>query len=65
MASGIDCMDSCVDLFDSILFFVQLSFGIQYIASKFGISPEQVRDVKKLVGRSRRKIYKEIRDNVC
>jgi hypothetical protein len=38
---------------------------IQYIASKFGISPEQVRDVKKLVGRSRRKIYKEIRDNVC
>lgn len=38
---------------------------IQYIASKFGIYPEQVRDVKKKVGRSRLRIYKEIRENVC
>jgi hypothetical protein len=35
------------------------------IAKKFGIEPEQVKDVKKLVGKSHRKICKEIRDNVC
>lgn len=33
---------------------------IQYIATKFGITPEEVRAVKKSVGRSRRKVYKEI-----
>lgn len=37
---------------------------IQYIASKFGIYPEQVRDAKKAIGRSRRKLYAYIRENI-
>jgi len=35
---------------------------IQYIASKFAIKPEKVREIKKLVGKSRQKIYNYIKN---
>ena len=38
---------------------------LRYIANKFSIEVEQVRDVKKKVGRGRKAVYKEIRENVC
>lgn len=36
---------------------------IQYIASKFKIKPDKVRQAKKAVGKSRNKVYKYIREN--
>lgn len=34
---------------------------IQYVATKFKVKPEKVREAKKTVGKSRRKIYNYLR----
>lgn len=38
-------------------------YEISYIAKKFGITPEQVRQAKRMVGKSRHRIYSYIRNN--
>lgn len=36
-------------------------YEIQYIATKFGVTPECVRQIKKKFGKSRKKIYNQLR----